>query len=103
MKLFDSYDPALNATMFIIAALLVLFALVTGALIIIPIVVVFGIAKAISWHVNHPKPTPIDQLYAQTQQRSVSANFPDADKFMDAYLDRFLDAIRDHKRHGKLL
>ena len=41
------------------------------------------------------RPTPTDQFYAQTQQRSVLANFPDAEKFMDAFLDRFIDAIRD--------
>ncbi len=45
------------------------------------------------WYVNWP--TPTDQLYAQTQQRGVSANFPDAEKFIDAFMDRFLDAIRD--------
>ena len=30
-----------------------------------------------------------------TQQRSVTANFPEPDKFIEAYLDRFIDAIRD--------
>ena len=91
--MFNSKDPALNATLFVVAAALVVFALVAGAFIIIPIVVALGIAKGVHWYAT--RPTPTDQLYAQTQQRSVSANFPDADKFMDAYLDRFLDAIRD--------
>src|SRR4029077_16383145 len=34
------------------------------------------------------------RLYAQTQQRSIAANFPDPPQFMDAYLDRLLDALR---------
>ncbi len=41
------------------------------------------------------KPTPTDELYAQTQQRSISANFPDTEKFLEAYIDRFIDAVHD--------
>lgn len=91
--MFNSKDPALNATLFVVAAALVMFALVVGAFIIIPIVVALGIAKGVHWYAT--RPTPTDQLYAQTQQRSVSANFPDADAFMEAYADRFLAAVRD--------
>ena len=66
---------------------------VVGGMFLLPVVLILGIAKGVHWYVN--RPTPTDQLYAQTQQRSVSANFPDPEKFMDAFLDRFIDAIRD--------
>jgi hypothetical protein len=90
---FNSNDPALNAAMFVIGAVLVIFALVAGAFFVIPIVIVLSLAKGIHWYASWP--TPTDQLYAQTKQRGASANFPDADKFIDAYADRFLDAVRD--------
>jgi hypothetical protein len=64
----------------------------TGAF-LIPIIVMIGIAKGVQWYMKRPVPT--DQLYALTQQRSVSANFPTTSAFMNAHLDRFLDAIKD--------
>ena len=88
-----STDPGVNFVVLIVLTILVIFAIVAGAMFLIPILIVIGIAKGIHWYVNQP--TPTDQLYAQTQQRSLTANFPDAEKFLDAYVDRFLDAVRD--------
>ena len=88
-----STDPAANAAIAVVLALVVVFALVVGATILIPVAIVIGIAKGVQWYVNRPVPT--DQLYAQTEQRVIAANFPDAEAFMDAHLDRLLDAIRD--------
>lgn len=88
-----STDPAANAAIAGFLGIIIIGALVAGATILIPLALVVGIAKGIHWYVN--KPTPTDQIFAQTQQRSISANFPDTDKFMEAYLDRFIDAIRD--------
>ena len=88
-----SSDPAANAAIAIVLVIAAIMLVVLGGMFLLPVVLVIAIAKGIHWYAN--RPTPTDQLYAQTQQRSISANFPDADKFMDAYLDRFLDAIRD--------
>jgi len=88
-----STDPSANAAIAVFLALVIVFAIVAGAMILVPVAIVIGIAKGVHWYVN--RPTPTDQLYAQTQQRSVSANFPATDKFMDAYIDRFIDAIRE--------
>jgi hypothetical protein len=88
-----STDPAANAAIAILLAMVIIAAVVMGALFLLPVVLVITLAKGIHWYVN--KPTPTDQLYAQAQQRSITANFPDTDKFLDAHIDRFLDAIRD--------
>ena len=88
-----STDPGVNFVVLVMLVMVIIVALVMGATILIPVLIVIGIAKGVHWYVNQP--TPTDQLYAQTQQRSVSANFPDTEKFMKAYLDRFLDVIRD--------
>jgi hypothetical protein len=88
-----STDPSANAAIAVLLAVVIIIALVVGATILIPVAIVFGIAKGVHWYLNRPIPT--DQLYAKTEQRVISANFPDADKFMEAHLDRFLDAIRD--------
>jgi len=88
-----SSDPGVNFVVLVVLAMLVIFALVVGATLLIPLAIVIGIAKGVLWYVN--KPVPTDQLYTQTQQRVISANFPDTETFMDAHLDRFLDAIRD--------
>jgi hypothetical protein len=88
-----STDPAANAAIAIVLALVAIMLVVVGGMFLLPIVLVIAVAKGIHWYAN--RPTPTNQLYAQTQQRSVTANFPDADSFMEAYLDRFLDAIRE--------
>ncbi len=88
-----STDPAANAAIAVLLALVAIILVVVGGMFLLPVVLVLAIAKGVHWYVN--RPTPTDQLYARAQQRSISANFPDADKFMDAYLDRFIDAIRD--------
>lgn len=89
-----STDPGVNFVVVILLAVVIIFALVLGATILIPIAIVIGLAKGLHWYVN--RPTPTDQLYAQTEQRVISANFPDTEKFMDAHLDRLLDAIQDN-------
>ena len=66
---------------------------VVGGIFLLPVVLVIGIAKGVHWYVN--RPTPTDQLYAEAQQRTIAANFPDPEEFVDAYIDRFVDAIRD--------
>ena len=88
-----STDPGVNFVVLIVLVLLAGFAIVAGAFIAIPVLVVLAIAKGAHWYAT--RPTPTDHILALTQQRSVSANFPDTDEFMEAYLDRFIDAIRD--------
>ena len=91
--MFNTDDPILNAVLFIVAAALVMFALVAGAFIVIPIVVVLGIARAVHWYVNRPVPT--NELRAQTEQRVIAANFPMPEAFHDLHLGRLVEAIRD--------
>lgn len=88
-----SSDPAANAAIAVVLALTAIMLVVVGGMFLLPVVAVIGIAKGVHWYAN--RPTPTDQLYAITQQRSVTANFPAPDKFIEAYLDRFIDAIRD--------
>ena len=91
--MFNTNDPLLNAVLFIVATALVMFALVAGAFIVIPIVVVLGIARAVHWYVNRPVPT--NELRAQTEQRVIAANFPTPEAFHDLHLGRLVEAIRD--------
>jgi DNA helicase HerA-like ATPase len=88
-----SSDPTANAAIAVVLAMVAITLVVVGSMFLLPVVLIIGIAKGVHWYVN--RPTPTDQLYAQTQQRGLSANFPDAEKFMDAFIDRFIDAIRD--------
>ncbi len=88
-----SNDPAANAAIAVVLVLAAIMLVVVGGMFLLPVVAVVGIAKAAHWYAN--RPTPTDQLYAVTQQRSVTANFPEPKKFVEAYLDRLIDAIRD--------
>ena len=88
-----STDPAANAAIAVFLALVAIILVVVGGMFLLPVVLILGIAKGVHWYMH--RPTPTDQLYAQTQQRSVSANYPDPEKFLDAFLDRFIDAIHD--------
>ncbi len=88
-----STDPGVNFVVLIILALLIIAAIVAGATIAIPVLIVIGIAKAAHWYVT--RPTPTDQLYAQTEQRSITANFPATEKFLEAHIDRLVDAWGD--------
>src|SRR6516165_12076262 len=72
-----STDPGVNFVVLFLLGFLIIIALALGATILM----------------NRPVPT--DQLYAQTEQRVISANFPDTEKFMDAHLDGLLDAIQE--------
>jgi hypothetical protein len=88
-----STDPGVNFVVLFLLGMLIIIALALGATILIPVAIVIGIAKGVHWYMNRPSPT--DQLYALTEQRVISANFPDTVKFMDAHLDRLLDAIQE--------
>jgi hypothetical protein len=88
-----STDPAANAAIAVVLVMVAITLVVVGGMFLLPVVLIIGIAKGVHWYMH--RPTPTDQLYAQTQQRGVSANFPDAEKYMDAFLDRIIDAIRD--------
>ena len=86
-----STDPALNAAIAVVLVLAAIMVVAAGALFLLPVVLLIGIAKAIHWYKTRPVPT--DQLYATAQQRAIAANFPQPEKFIDAWLDRFLEAI----------
>jgi len=88
-----STDPSANAAIAVFLVVAAIILIVVGGMVLLPVVLILGIAKGVHWYIN--RPTPTDQIYAQTQQRSVSANFPDTEKFMEAFIDRFIDAIRE--------
>ena len=71
-----STDPAANAAIAVLLAIVAISLVVIGGLFLIPVVLIIAIAKGIHWYVN--RPTPTDQLYAQSEQRTIAANFPDA-------------------------
>jgi hypothetical protein len=71
----------------------IILAIIFGSMVLIPVGVAIGVLRGLQWYVSRPVPT--DRLYTQTVQRSISANFPAPEKFMDAYLDRLLEAIRE--------
>jgi hypothetical protein len=79
-----SSDPTANAAIAVVLAMVAITLVVVGGMFLLPVVLIIGIAKGVHWYVN--RPTPTDQLYAQTQQRGLSANFPDAEKYIDAFL-----------------
>jgi hypothetical protein len=89
----SSSDPALNAAVAVMLVIAAIVLVVVGGIFLLPVVLVVGIAKGLHWYMH--RPTPTAQLYAEAQQRTLSANFPDSEKFVDAYIDRFVDAIRD--------
>jgi Type IV secretion-system coupling protein DNA-binding domain len=88
-----SNDPAANAAIAVVLAMVAITLVVVGGMFLLPVVLIIGIAKGAHWYTH--RPTPTDQLYAQTQQRGLSANFPDPEKYLDAFINRFIDAVRD--------
>jgi hypothetical protein len=89
-----SGSPATDATILVILFFAFILALFLGGMILVPIGIAIGIVKAVQWYTNRPVPT--DQLYADTEQRSISANFPNAEQFIDSHIDRLLDASREN-------
>jgi hypothetical protein len=87
-----SGSPATDAALLILLLFGLILAIIFGAMFLIPIGIAIGVVKGIQWYVNRPIPT--DRLYAQTEQRSLSANFPEVEHFVNAFLDRLLDALR---------
>jgi hypothetical protein len=88
-----STDPAANAAIAVFLVVVAIILIIVGGMFLLPVVLIIAIAKGVHWYMH--RPTPTDQLYAQAQQRSITANFPEPEKFIDAYIDRFLDAIRE--------
>ena len=90
----NSNDPAANAAIAVFLAFVAVALVVVGGMFLLPVVVVIALAKGIHWYAN--RPTPTDQLYAHASQRTIAANVPDADKFLDAHLERFLEVVGDN-------
>jgi hypothetical protein len=85
-----STDPGVNFVVLVFLGLLILIAIVVGAAVAVPLLIIAAIAKGVHWYATRPMPT--EQLVAQTEQRSITANFPDHDRFLEAHLTRFLEA-----------
>src|SRR5262249_24532766 len=87
-----SSDPGVNFVVLVVLSLLVVFAIVVGAMFLIPILIVLGIAKGVHWYVNRPVPTA--DIYAHTQLLSERAQFPKTDEFLEAHLKHLINAFR---------
>lgn len=85
-----STDPGVNMVVLVMLVMLAIGAVVIGAVFLVPILVVIGIAKGVHWYVNQPVST--DRLAAQAEQRAIAANFPSTEKFVEAHIHRLLDA-----------
>lgn len=74
-------------------ALILAFAFLISIFVVLPV----GIAYAVGWwwFKNKRRGTPTDQMYAQTEQRVLSANFPSNEEFMDAFVSRTIEAAYD--------
>jgi hypothetical protein len=89
----NSPDPAFNAAIAVLLVMGVAFSAIVGATVLVPVIIVVGIAKGIHWYVSRPMPT--DQLHAHAEQRSTIANFPDRQTFVRAHLVRLLESLGD--------
>jgi Type IV secretion-system coupling protein DNA-binding domain len=89
----SSRDPAMNAAIAVFLVTVAIVLVIVGGIFLLPVVLVIGIAKGVHWYIH--RPTPTDQLYVQAQQRTISANFPAPEKFNEAFVERFLDAVGD--------
>src|SRR5713226_125313 len=88
-----STDPAANAAIAVLLAIVAIALVVIGGLFLIPVVLIIAIAKGIHWYVN--RPTPTDQLYAQSEQRTIAANFPTVETFVESYIHRLFETWED--------
>lgn len=86
-----STDPGVNFAVLVVLTMLILFVVVSGALILIPVIIAIGLAKGVHWYVN--RPTPTDQLYLQSDQRVIAANFPTTEKFLEDHSNRLLESL----------
>ncbi|HLH96801.1 MAG TPA: type IV secretory system conjugative DNA transfer family protein [Xanthobacteraceae bacterium] len=101
MSRLSSGSPATDALLLLLLLFGLILALIFGLAVLIPIGVAIGVVRGMQWYATRPIPT--DRLYAQTEQRSVSAHFPDADIFVDAFLDRLLDSLRTELPTAEIL
>ena len=89
-----SSDPGVNFVAIIVVAFFAaaaVIAVVAGAIFLVPLLIIFAIAKGIHWHLNRPMPT--DQLAASAQQRTIAANFPETKAFLKMHIDRLSEAF----------
>jgi hypothetical protein len=87
-----STDPGVNFVVLIVLSLILVFALVVGAMFLIPILLIFAVVKGMHWYSNRPVPTA--DIYAQTQFLSQQAQFPKTNNFLEAHLSQFIKACR---------
>lgn len=84
-------DPAANAAIAVLIIMAVAILFIAGIVIALPLAIAFGIGYGIYKYAN--RPTPTEQIYAQTEQRVIAANFPTLEAFLDAHADRLLDSL----------
>jgi hypothetical protein len=86
----NSSDPAFNSVVLVVIAMLGLLAITVSAFIAIPLAVGFALFKWAQWHARRQVPTA--QIFADTHQRVIAANFPATDAFIEASFQRFCQA-----------
>jgi hypothetical protein len=87
-----SPDASLNVVILIVLILMFAAALAVSVFLLIPLGLGFGLFKWAQWYARRPVPT--GQIYADTNQRVIAANFPATDSFVNASIRRLYEAWR---------
>ena len=61
----NSTDPTANVAIAVALIMAAFIVVAAGAVILLPVIALIGLAKAVHWYVH--RPTPTDQLYAQAE------------------------------------
>ena len=86
-------DPLLKLSLWVVGLFLALGLVVALGMIVLPILAVFGIAKAIHWYVNLPEKTY--KVAAAVEDIRTRAEFPDPHEFFEAFALRYEKDCKD--------
>ncbi len=85
-----SPDAGVNFVVIVVVTVLGLLAIIVFGTIAAVALAAFLIWKVVQWYMNRPVPT--DVLATQTQQRAITANFPETKQFMLNLIERVLES-----------
>ncbi len=86
-----STDPGVNVTIAVLLVMAAVLLFAVGIVVALPVAIAGAVGYGIYRYSS--RPTPTDQIYAQTEQRVISANFPTVETFLSAHADRLLDSL----------
>lgn len=87
-----SPDPVVNIIATGILVILSILAFATSFLLLLPIAIGFGVLGLMRWQQNRPPPYANPALTSAVALRTIEANFPDGDTFIESYLRRLVEA-----------